>query len=675
MRLYRSCFALVILLLSTFAFSQDYDVLVRNGRVIDGSGNPWFRADVGIIGDRITFIGAAAPDVKAKRIVDASGLIVAPGFIDMLGQSEDNMLVDKRAVSKLTQGITTEITGEGSSIAPTNDRARGGSMDFYNTFHIVPDWLSLDEYFQRMIQQGMGVNLGTYVGAGQVRKMVIGGDNRAASPDEIKAMQEIVEDAMGDGAMGVSSSLIYAPDNYASTEELIALAKAAAAHGGVYATHMRNEGAQEFEALEETFRIGREAKIPVEIFHLKSSGKENWGNMPKVIAAIEQARASGLDVTADQYPYIASATSLSAPIPPKFHSGGTDAFIDRLKDPAQRAAIRDEISKQNGGGFENMFRGVGGAQGILVTSCLNPELQKKYQGKRLSEIASAENKDPLDALMDIVIADHDNTGAVYFSMSEDDVRFALKQPWVSVGTDFGGVAPDGPLAQFGGHPRGYGSFTRILGKYVREEKLLRLEDAIRKFTSLPAQRVRLERRGLLRPDYFADITIFNPDTVADRATFESSSQISTGIEYVFVNGVLAVEHEQVTAQTGGRPLRGPGYSMRAYAPEGLQPRGEIRGVITDTEGWPIARVRITLIDATGKALGSFETRKDGKYSIPDDRPCEGCKVTAERAGFTSQQRKVDYNGLNPLSFSFALQREIPSQSGAIEQSVPKTEQK
>src|SRR6185369_454527 len=510
-----------------------------------------------------------------------------------------------------------------------------------------------------MIQQGMGVNLGTYVGAGQVRKMVIGGDNRAASPDEIKAMQEIVEDAMGDGAMGVSSSLIYAPDNYASTEELIALAKAAAAHGGVYATHMRNEGAQEFEALEETFRIGREAKIPVEIFHLKSSGKENWGNMPKVIAAIEQARASGLDVTADQYPYIASATSLSAPIPPKFHSGGTDAFIDRLKDPAQRAAIRDEISKQNGGGFENMLRGVGGAQGILVTSCLNPELQKKYQGKRLSEIASAENKDPLDALMDIVIADHDNTGAVYFSMSEDDVRFALKQPWVSVGTDFGGVAPDGPLAQFGGHPRGYGSFPRILKKYVREEKLLTLEEAIRKFSSLPAQRVGLSHRGLVRPDYFADITIFNPETVGDVATFEKSAQICTGIEYVFVNGVLAIEHESVTPQTGGRPLRGPGYSMRAYAPEGLPPRGELRGVITDSDGWAVPRAEVVLADADGKRLASVQTKKDGKYAIVWEQPCSHCKLTAEREGFETQQRNVDFNGTNPLWFSFALARVPP----------------
>ncbi len=666
--------ALLLASASGIALAQDYDVLIRNGRIVDGSGNPWFYGDVGIIGDRIVFVGKADGALRAKRTIDATGLIVAPGFIDMLGQSEDNLLVDKRAVSKLTQGITTEITGEGSSIAPTSEKVRAEGMDFYNTFHIKPDWLSLDDYFQRMIKQGMGVNLGTYVGAGQVRHLVIGTENRPATKEELQKMQEIVGDAMDDGAMGVSSSLIYAPDSYASTEELIALAKATAERGGIYATHIRNEGAQEFEALNEAFRIGREAGIPIEIFHLKVSGKENWGNMPKVIEKIEQARASGLDVTADQYPYIASATSLSAPIPPKFHAGGTDAFIARLKDLAQRAAIKAAIAEQNGG-FENMFRGVGGAQGILVTSVLNPALQPKYQGKRLSEIAAQEHKDPLDALMDLVIADHDNTGAVYFSMSEDEVRLAMRQPWVSVGTDFGGVAPDGPLAQFGGHPRGYGSFTRILGKYVREEKLLRLEDAIRKFSSLPAQRVHLDHRGLLRPDYFADITIFNPDTVSDRATFEKAAQISTGIEYVLVNGVVAVEHEQVTPQTGGRPLRGPAYVMRAHNPEGLPPRPELRGMVTDSDGWPIPRAQVTLWNSAGNTLGSYQTKKDGKYSIAWDQPCNGCIIRAQRDGFSEQQRIVNYNGKNPLWFSFALERQKSGENSSETNAVPNPEQK
>jgi N-acyl-D-amino-acid deacylase len=642
----------IFALTSIASFAQQYDVLIRNGRVVDGSGNPWVYADVGIVRDRIAFIGKAAPGVTAKRTIDARGLVVAPGFIDMLGQSEDSLLIDKRAVSKLTQGITTEITGEGSSIAPTNERVRAESMDFYNMFHVTPDWLTLDEYFQRLIRQGSGINIGTYVGAAQVRKVVIGNDNRPPTADELKAMQDLVEDAMGDGAFGVSSSLIYAPDSFASTEELIALAKAAAAHGGIYATHIRNEGDTEMQALEEAFRIGREANIPVEIFHLKCSGQQNWGKMPQVIAAIEKARASGLDVTADQYPYIASATSLDAPIPPKYKAGGTDTFLARLKDPAQRAAIRADLAAN--GNFENMWRGVGGPQGILISSVLNPELKSKYQGKRLSDIAAAENKDPLDALMDIVIADHDNTGAVYFSMSENDVRTAMRQPWVSVGTDFGETALDGPLSKFHGHPRGYGSFPRILGKYVREDKLLTLEDAIRKFSALPAQRVKLNQRGQIRKDYFADITIFNPDTVTDRATFENPGQLSTGIEYVLVNGTVELEHGQVTNETAGRPLRGPGYSMRAYAAEGLPLRGALQGVVTDNAGWPVPRAWVTLVNAKGEVLGKFETTKDGKYELPLDNPCQDCRLTAERLGFAGQQRPVNYNGTNSLSFNFAL---------------------
>lgn len=650
MKLWR--FLIAVTLLSLPAFAQQYDILIRNGRVVDGTGNPWVYADVGIVRDRIAFVGTAAPNVTAKRTIDAKGLVVAPGFIDMLGQSEDNLLVDKRAVSKLTQGVTTEITGEGGSIAPTNERVRRESMDFYSMFHITPDWLTLEEYFQRLIRQGSGINIGTYVGAAQVRKVVIGNDNRPPTADELKQMQELVEDAMGDGAFGVSSSLIYAPDNFASTEELIALAKSAAAHGGIYATHIRNEGDSEMQALEEAFRIGREANIPVEIFHLKCSGQQNWGKMPQVIAAIEKARASGLDVTANQYPYIASATSLDAPIPPKFKAGGTDAFLARLKDPAQRAAIRAELA--GGGNFENMWRGVGGPQGILIASVLDPALKPKYQGKRLSEIAAAEHKDPLDALMDVVIADHDNTGAIYFSMSEDDVKTAMRQPWVSVGTDYGEAALDGPLSKDHGHPRGFGSFPRILGKYVREEKVLTLEDAIRKFTSLPAQRVKLNQRGQIRKDYFADVTIFNPYTVSDRATFENPGQLSTGIEYVLVNGTVALEHGQVTNETGGRPLRGPGYAMRAYAPEGLPFRGALQGVVTDTGGWPVPRTSVTLYSAKGDVLAKFETKKDGKYELPLDDPCEHCRLTVERAGFDSQQRDANYNGTNSLWFSFAL---------------------
>ncbi len=646
---------LVFAILCSVAFAQQspqYDVLIRNGRVIDGSGNPWFHADIGILRDRIVFIGDADPKVTSRQTIDATGLIVAPGFIDMLGQSEFNLLVDKQAVSKLTQGITTEITGEGDSIAPMNDLTRHEMRDSLEHFKVTADWQSLEDYFQRLVKQGSAINIGTYVGAASARRLVIGNDDRAPTPDELSQMQEIVDDAMSEGAMGVSSALIYAPGNYASTDELIALAKRAAAAGGIYATHMRNEGNTETDALNETFRIAREAKVPVEIFHLKVSGRQNWGKMPQVVAAIERARAEGLDITADQYPYIASATSLGAVIPPKYHRGGTDAFVARLKDPAERAAIRKELLG-SGTRFENMWTGVGGPQGVLIASVLSPAL-KKYEGKTVAQIAESENKDALDALMDLVVADHDNVGAVYFTMSEDDVKYAMKQPWVSIDNDYGAVNTTGPLSESKVHPRAWGSFPRILGKYVRDENLLRLEDAIRKFTSLPAQRVRLKNRGLLRPDYFADITIFDPAKVADVATFEDPSRPSVGIEYVLVNGTVALEHGKVTGRFAGRPLRGPGY--RGRTDDGLPQPGRIQGVVTDSNGWPLGRTDLTLLDGKGAKIASFQTRYDGRYDIVLEQPCTNCTLKAERMGFASQQRAVEYNGANSLWFSFPMQR-------------------
>jgi N-acyl-D-amino-acid deacylase len=549
---------LVLLLLSSLSLSgQQYDILIRNGRVVDGTGNPWVYADVGVTGDRIRFVGRAPANANAKRVIDAKGLIVAPGFIDMLEQSEWNLLIDKQAVSKLTQGITSGITGEGGSIAPQNDQTIAERRDFLDHYHLTVDWRDLDGYFRRLEKQGSGINLGTYVGATQVRRYVIGSVDRAPTAEELARMQQLVEQAMQQGAMGVSTSLIYAPAFYAKTDELIALAKVASRYGGIYASHIRNEGDREMEALEEAFRIGREAEIPVEIWHLKVSGRQNWGKMPSVITAIEKARASGLDVTANQYSYIASGTSLGATIPPKYHEGGSEEFVSRLKDPQVRAAIRQELAGASGN-VENMWRGTGGPQGILVASVLDPAL-KRYEGKTIAQIASEEHKDPLDALMDLVVAGKDHVGAVYFTMSEDDVKFAMQQPFVSVGTDAGAVNFQGPLSESKVHPRAYGTFTRILGRYVRDQHLFSLEQAIRKFTSLPAQRVGLRDRGLLRAGSFADITIFDPATVNDVATFEDPHRPSTGIEYVIVNGVVSLEHGKVTGQLGGRPLRGPGF--------------------------------------------------------------------------------------------------------------------
>jgi N-acyl-D-amino-acid deacylase len=646
---------LLIALSATCSFAQQYDVLIRNGRVADGTGNPWTYADIGVIGDRIAFVGRAGTGVTAKRTIDATELVVAPGFIDMLGQSEFNLLIDKQAVSKLTQGVTTEITGEGDSIAPTNEALNAESADVFEHYKVAGDWHSLEEYFQRLTKQGSGINLGTYVGAAQVRRLVIGTANREPTAAELKDMEIAVDDAMSDGAMGVSTSLIYAPGNYAKTDELIALAKVAAAKGGVYASHMRSEGDGEFDALNEAFRIGREANIPVQIFHLKVSGNQNWGNMPKVIAAIEQARAGGLDVTANQYPYVAGGTSLGAIVPPKYHDGGTDAFVGRLKDSAVRAQIKKDLAGP-GVGFENLWLAAGGADGVMVASVLNPD-SKKYEGNTVSQIAQMENKDPLDAALDLVIANHDNVGALYFMMSEDEVKLAMQQPWVSVGTDHPEVSPTGPLSEGRAHPRGYGSFARILGKYVREEHVITLEDAIRKFTSLPAQQVKLENRGLLRTGYFADITIFDPATVKDVATFEDPNRTSVGFTYVFVNGVLSVEHDKVTGQLGGRPLRGPGYAMRDYVPDGLPPRGKVQGTVTDEGGYPMPRTKLTLVDSQGKVVATVGSKKDGHYEFVPEQSCSGCSLKVERIGFASQTRAgVNYNGSNSLWFGFALKR-------------------
>jgi N-acyl-D-amino-acid deacylase len=643
----------VALTLSSLCSAQQYDVLIRNGRVVDGSGNPWIYADVGVIGDRVVLVGRAAESVKAKRTIDATGLVVAPGFIDMLGQSEDVVLVDNRAFSKITQGITTEITGEGDTIAPINDPIIAEQRDWLEHYKVTVDWRNLDEYFRRLERQKIAINLGTYVGATRVRKMVLGNADRAPTPEELRRMQEYVEDAMREGAMGVSSSLIYAPAFYAKTDELIALAKVAARYNGIYATHIRNEADREMEALDEALRIGREANIPVEIFHLKVAGRQNWGRMPQVLEAIEKARAEGVDVTADQYPYVAGATSLSAVIPPKYHEGGREALLKTLRDPAQRRAIRAELEGKTAG--ENMWRGAGGPEGVMVTSVLDPKL-KKYEGRTVAQIAREQNKDPLDGLMDLIIIGNNNIGAVYFTMKEEEVRMAMQRPWVSIGSDYGAVNIEGPLSESKTHPRAWGTFPRILGKYVREEKVLRLEEAIRKFTSLPAQRMKLRDRGLLRPGFYADITIFNPETITDVATFEDPNRPSKGIEYVFVNGVLTVERGKLTGQLGGRPLRGPGYVAQAHAPEGLPPRGKIHGVVTDDEGWPLPRTRVSLSDQSGKKIEEFETRLDGRFEFPGNATCESCLLRADRMGFKPEERRLSYNGANSLWFSFALLR-------------------
>ena len=527
-----------------------FDLVFEGGRVVDGTGSPWVRADVGIVGDRIAAIGnlAGAP---AKRRIDARNLVVAPGFIDMLGQSEYNLLVDNRAASKITQGITTEITGEGQSIAPMNARMIADMKDVSARYGVVPDWTTLAGYWKAFERVRPAINLGTFVGAGGVRDLVIGKQERAATPAELAAMEAAVAQAMEEGAFGLSTSLAYVPDRFASTEEIIALAKVAARYGGTYITHQRDEGDGIDTSLDEVFRIAREARIPAEIYHLKTAGKRNWGRMAAVLSRIDQARAEGLDVSADQYPWAASSNALDASLPLWAREGGREKLIARLKDPTIRARIRADFPKDNPDWSADP-----GAM-ILVTTVLDPAL-KRYEGKTIAEIAAAEKKDPLDALMDLVVADNANVGRVTFSMSEDDVKTALRHPLVSMGTDSGARAEDGIYSKEKSHPRAWGSAARILGKYVRDEKVLPLEEAIRKMTSLPASRMRLTDRGVLRPGLMADVVAFDPATVADRSTYADPIHYSAGIPFVAVNGQLVVDGGRITDARPGRPLMGPG---------------------------------------------------------------------------------------------------------------------
>lgn len=544
-----------------------YDLLIVGGRVVDGSGNPWVREDLAVRGDRIVARGRLA-GAPAQRVIDASGLVVAPGFIDMLGQSEFNLLVDPSAESKIRQGVTTEITGEGESAAPQNARTLAEIDPFVTRFHLVVDWKDFAGYAARLERQGTALNLGSYVGATQVRRAVLGSENRAPTAAELGEMQRLVKEAMEQGALGLSTSLVYAPANYARTEELVALARVAADAGGIYATHMRGEGRGIFAALEETFTIAREARLPAEIFHLKVAGKDMWGRMNEVTARIQAARDAGLDVTADLYPYVAGATALSASIPPWAHAGGREALLGRLRDPATRTRLRAEISRP-GEDWENFYWMAGGAEGVLVSSVNHPEL-KAYEGKRLAEVARERGEDPLEALFDVLVADQAQTGAIYFLMSEEDMQAALQQPWTSIGTDYPEVRTEGPLSTWTPHPRAYGSFPRILGRYVREQKLLTLEEAIRKMTSLAAQRVGLGERGLLRPGYYADIVLFDPEGIRDLATFEQPAQYSLGVQYVIVNGRLVLDRGQMTGALPGRVLRGPGWKG-SRAPARVQP--------------------------------------------------------------------------------------------------------
>jgi N-acyl-D-amino-acid deacylase len=519
-----------------------FDLILSGGRVIDGTGAPWFRADVGIRGDSIAAVGDLS-HAKAKRRLELHDLAVAPGFIDLLGQSELNALVDPREESKVRQGITTELTGEGISPAPMNAAWIHEGAPWLGKYRLTIDWTDLAGYFRRLRKARPSINEAVLVGAAQVRGTVLGMKDVQPDEKQLARMQALVETAMKQGAFGVSTGLIYQPGSFAKTPELIALAKAAARHHGFYASHIRSEAKKIGEALDEAFTIAREAKIPVEVWHLKVSGRANWGRMKEVLGRIEAARAAGLDVTANMYPYVASANGLDASIPDWAHDGGVDAMIARIHDKAQRERMLKEIGED--------FH----PEDILLLSAVDPGVREKYVGKRLDEAARLMGEPPAEALVDLVALDRGNVGVARFGMNEDDVRLGLSQPWVAMDTDYGAMAVDGPFAAEGSaHPRAFATTARILGHYARDEHLFSVEEAVRKMSSLPARRLGLQDRGLLRAGMKADLVVFDPAAVRDTADFEKPLQYPEGIPTVLVNGKLVLENGKRTKERPGRPL-------------------------------------------------------------------------------------------------------------------------
>ncbi len=556
------CVILIILILPALAAAQrpEYNFIISGAYVVDGTGAPWVTEDIAIAGDRIVAIGDLSKAPAQKRL-DAKGLVVSPGFIDVQGQSEFNVLVDNRAASKITQGITTEITGEGSSIAPVNDRMKKEYEEIANKYGVTVDWSTLDEYFTHFERTKSAINLGTFVGAGGVRNYVMGTVNRPPSPAELEQMRQLVAQAMQEGAMGVSTALEYVPDTFASTDEIVELAKVARQYGGVYFTHQRSETDAIFSSLDEVFAIARRANISTTIWHLKTAYHENFGKMPEVLRRIQEARAQGIDVAASVYPYTRASNGLVSTFPPWVSEGGIDQMIARFKDPVQRERVKKEMD-QPSTTWENEWLGSGGdGSGIMLVGLMNPELAK-YEGMTLQEIGRQWNKDPKEVAMEIVIADHGHTAQVTSIMDEGDVRTAVSNPIVTYGSDSEAQAEDGLLSKTKAHPRAFGTFPRVIGTYAREQHTMSLEEAVRKMTSLAASRVGLMDRGILRPGAFADIAVFDPKTIHDVATFSDPMHYSVGVRYVFVNGRPVVWDGAITDERPGRPVRGAGYQAK-----------------------------------------------------------------------------------------------------------------
>lgn len=547
---------LVALLAFVACKKQEYDVIVRGGSVYDGSGIAPVISDVGIRADTIAFVGDLSSAVGKKEL-DAKGLAVAPGFINMLSWATESLIVDGKSQSDIRQGVTLEVMGEGASMGPLNGTMKDEAYKTMFDFKYEIDWTTLGQYMESMERRGIATNIASFVGATTVRVHELGYANRLPTAEEMGRMKELVRTAMEEGALGVGSSLIYAPANYSSTEELIGLCQVAAEYGGMYITHMRSEGNSIFQAVEETLRIAREANLPAEIYHLKMAGQENWSKLDSVIAMIDRANKSGLRITADMYTYPAGATGLDAAMPPWVQEGGYEQWSKRLKDPKIRKQVLSEMRTPTTK-WENLLLMTGSPDRVLLVGFANDSL-KKYTGKTLSEMATLYKESPEETAMDLVIRDGSRVGTVYFMMSEENIKRQIALPYVSFGSDAESSAPEGVFLKSSTHPRAYGNFSRLLGKYARDEKVISLEEAVRRLTSLPATNLKIKKRGLLKPGYFADLAIFDPGKIQDHATFEKPMQYSTGMVHVFVNGTPVLEYGEHTGRLPGRVVRGPGW--------------------------------------------------------------------------------------------------------------------
>ena len=533
----------------------DFDVIIKDGTVYDGTGAEPKQVDVAIRGDRIVGIGDFKT-ANAKTIIDAKGLAVAPGFINMLSWSVASLIQDGRSQSEIRQGVTTEIMGEGESMGPLNDRVREHMLRQQTDIKYDIKWNTLAEYLQYLEKRGVSCNVASFIGATTIREYVIGFDDKPPTTEQLDQMRELVRKEMEAGALGIGTSLIYPPAFYAKTDELIELCKVAATYQGKYISHMRSEGNRLLEALDELIRISREAKIPAEVYHIKASGRQNWPKIDDLLSRIEAAQKEGLKITADMYTYTAGGTGLDASLPPWTEDGGYPALFKRLRDPATREKIKAEVQKPKGA-WENLYLDAGGPEHILLVEFKSEKL-KPLTGKTLAEVAKMRGKDPIDTAMDLIAEDESRIGALYFIISEDNVKKELTKPWISFGSDEASQAPEGVFLKSNPHPRAYGNFARVLGKYLRDEKVIPMKEAIRRLSGLPATNLGLDHRGFLKEGMFADVVVFDPATIADRATFDKPHQYAVGMNDVFVNGVQVLKDGEHTGAKPGRALWGPG---------------------------------------------------------------------------------------------------------------------